>query len=113
MNFKCSFNSNHFVCSEPLLLKCNPNLSACKKCILKECDYSGIFKCPLCNEEHKYEQVVPLDFKERFKNDLNILSFDVLSKANRQKNELKGKSYKYSTRNYFGTYSYPKINPYK
>ena len=66
MNLNCGLNKNHLVVEKPVIFKCtneDQNQKACLNCVIKQCDYSGGFKCKLCAGEHKIDSLIKSDFK--------------------------------------------------
>ncbi|CAF1021009.1 unnamed protein product [Brachionus calyciflorus] len=67
MNNKCILNKNHLICRDPLVFNClnenEVNHLACYECIDKQSDYSGTFKCNLCQNEHKKDSLEKFELK--------------------------------------------------
>ena len=75
-NLKCTYQKKHFICHRPFFFfKCgtadkHPKY-ACLKCVQAEADYSGTFKCLICNKEHKLQVLL-----QKQLNDKDLIEYD-------------------------------------
>lgn len=88
----CSLNKNHLICNKPVEVKCSDGqiYLACHDCVLKEADYSGLFKCKLCSNEHRINALKPKELASLTKTELKKILRDLLTQGNLINSSLKG-----------------------
>lgn len=94
LNIGCSFNKNHFVCKDPVVLICqsnndlnNQNRFACHKCIIEKSDYMGMFDCSFCNNQHNKNELInnqPADQIDLYKTQVKEQLKDIYFSFNRR-----------------------------
>ena len=89
----CSLNKNHLICKKPVEVKCSENQAyiACYDCVFKQTDYSGVFKCKFCSNDHRINSLEAKNLRPHSKLELQNILRELIKKGNLINSSLKSK----------------------